>query len=189
MERSFTTLCYLHHRIFHNYYIRQGWLCGVLGILVIFKSFIFKVNTWANPPLQHIIWKTAKRQPYFYKTSPMNIPLLSHFCGSIFPWAHLLNRGSLKPECLLMTWLRNPLNFAKVTLPLPLKVEVALQWRCLSHGFIHSDKASQSFSFAIFDSTLQISVERQREKQNFHKGLDWSGNVSVSIQASRTGLG
>ena len=36
--------------------------------------------------------------------------------------------------------------------------------RCLSHGFIHSDKASQSFSFAIFDSTLQMSVERQREK-------------------------
>ena len=33
--------------------------------------------------------------------------------------------------------------------------------RCLSHGFIHSDKASRSFSFAIFDSTLQISVERQ----------------------------
>lgn len=31
-------------------------------------------------------------------------------------------------------------------------------------GFIHSDKTSQSFSFAIFDSTLQISVERQREK-------------------------
>ena len=169
--------------------MRQGLALGSIENVGDFQKFHLQSEHLGEPPLQHI-WKTAKQQPYLYKASAMNIPLLSHFRGSIFPLAHLLNRGSLKPECLLMTWLRNPLNIAKITLPLPLKVEVALQWRCLSHGFIHSGKASQSFSFAIFNSTLQISVERHKEKkQNFRKGLDSSRNASVNVQASRIGLG
>lgn len=45
-------------------------------------------------------------------------------------------------------------------------------------------------------SVLQSSIvlcgflwKDKEKKQKFHKGLDWSGNVSVSIQASLTGLG
>ena len=69
-----------------------------------------------------------------------------------------IEQGITEARMLIDDMIKESLELAKITLPSPLKVEVALQWRCLSHGFIHSDKASQSFSFAIFDSTLQISV-------------------------------
>lgn len=65
-----------------------------------------------------------------------------------------------------MTWLRKDLNFAQITLPLPSKVEVALQCRCLSQGFIQSDNISHPFSLDILESTLRISVQRLKESSN-----------------------
>ena len=40
---------------------------------------------------------------------------------------NLLNSGSSKPECLFTMWLRNDLNLAQITFPLPSEVVVALQ--------------------------------------------------------------
>lgn len=99
------------------------------------------------------------------QSTVQNIPTLNHFLGSMTPWAHLLNNGSSKPACLFTTWLKKLLNFAQMTLPLPLKVEVALQWRCFSQGLIHSVNISQPFSFEIFDRTFLISVELIKKKQ------------------------
>ena len=49
-------------------------------------------------------------------------------------------------------WLKKVLNFAQITFPLPLKVVVALQYKWLSHRFIHSAKISRPFSL---DSLLR----------------------------------
>ena len=46
------------------------------------------------------------------------IPILSTSLLECLPaWPHLLNDGSSKPVCLLTTWLRKELSFAKITLP------------------------------------------------------------------------
>ena len=92
----------------------------------------------------------------------LDIPTCSHFLGCISPWEHLLNRGSSRLVCLLTTWLRKALNLAQITFPFSLKVDVALQWRCLSQGFIQSANASHFFSFDILESTLRISINREK---------------------------
>ena len=142
-------LCFLSHHLYgHHFPFRYIHLSHKLYLwLVINKRAILKSINYCQIN-------------YTYSRS---IPVFNHFLGSMFPWAQLLNKGSSKLECLLTTWFINALNFAQITLPLPLKVEVALQWRCLSQGFIHSDITSQSFSFEILDSALRISVERHKK--------------------------
>ena len=130
------------------------------------------VCKWNKKKMQQFFWNTFM---YMYmscfivcftqQSTVQNIPTFNHFLGSMTPWAHLLNNGSSKPACLFTTWLKKLLNFAQMTLPLPLKVEVALQWRCFSQGLIHSANISQPFSFEIFDRTFLISVEIKTKKQ------------------------
>lgn len=89
----------------------------------------------------------------------MYTPFVNHLLGSMLSlWAHLLNMGSLWPECLLIMWFKNDLNLAHITMPLPLNVEVALQCKWFSQGLIHGFMSSQFFSFAIFNKTLRISI-------------------------------
>lgn len=86
-------------------------------------------------------------------------------CFQPFSWfkvsmGTLVEQGIIVESRMLVNSMIKVLNFAQMTRPSPLKVDVALQWRCLSHGFIHSDSASQSFILAIFDRTFRISVKR-----------------------------
>lgn len=98
------------------------------------------------------------------KNLTMTLPILNHFLGSRWPYAHLLNKGSSKLLCLFTTWFINALNFAHITLPFPLNVDVALQWRCRSHGFIQAANSSHPFVFAILERTLRISVKTKWKK-------------------------
>lgn len=85
-------------------------------------------------------------------------PFLSHLrCEISSPWAHLLNRGFSRSSCLLTIWPRKDLNFARITLPFPLGVVVALQCKWFTHGWIHSDNTSNPFSLDIFVRTLRTS--------------------------------
>ena len=61
---------------------------------------------------------------------------LSHSQCSMSPWAHLSNMGSSRFSCLFTMCPRNDQNVAKITLPSPDEVEVALQDRWLAQGHI-----------------------------------------------------
>ena len=109
------------------------------------------------------------------------IPTFNHFLVSMTPWAHLLNNGSSRPACLFTTWLKKLLNFAQMTLLLPLNVEVALQWRCFLQGLIHSPNTSQPFSLEIFDRTFCISVQKKKkEKKKMYIILTHSTLLSIT---------
>ena len=91
----------------------------------------------------------------------VNIPSSKYFCSvSIGPCAHLSNKGLSKCSCLSKTWLRKTLNFAKMRLPFPLLVVVALQYKWLTHDFIQSFTISQCFSFANFSNNFRISGKK-----------------------------
>lgn len=101
---------------------------------------------------------------WLYSDYNLYIPFVSHFLAGIsLPCPHLLNRGSLWPECIFTIWPKKDLNFAQITSPLPLNVDVALQCRWFAHGLIHPFKDSQPFSLAIFESTFYISGKIDHE--------------------------
>ena len=108
------------------------------------------------------------------------IPFVSHFLAGIsLPWPHLLNRGSLWPECMFTIWPKKDLNLAQITSPLPLNVDVALHCRWFAHGLIHSFKDSQPFSFAIFESTFCISgkIDHELMSKNLSSYIPWPTRV------------
>jgi len=92
---------------------------------------------------------------YFHSFIPSSSHLLP---GMLSSCAHLLNIGFSSPECLFTTWERNDSNFAQIRSPSPDGVDVADHIRWFSHGSIHSERVSHSFSLLSFDRTLWTSM-------------------------------
>ena len=79
---------------------------------------------------------------------------ISHLRCSISP----TNMKTAPRSLMLATCCRNDSNFAQITCPLPSAVDVALQYKWLTHGFTHGRSSSPSFSFAILLKTFETST-------------------------------
>lgn len=120
----------------------------------------FKLNTM----MERQVNKAGLLEPCNIKKKKLStIPGSIHVRSGISPCAHLLKRGSSNSVCLFTMWLRKDLNLAHMTFPFPSDVVVALQYRCLSQGFIQGRRCSFPFSLEILDSNLVISSGTEKQ--------------------------
>ena len=70
-------------------------------------------------------------------------------------------QDSFRSTCSSRIWLRNDLNLAHITSPLPLLVVVADQYKWFTHGFTHSFSISIPFCLASFETSLWISIRQK----------------------------